>query len=189
LIADAVAGGETAFDGPFWDAMRPGTVLPSVVANKVAVFLVGGWHDAFQRGAPLNYAGCRTRTRAARRTTDATRPAGVRAAAIDDGPLYHVSDYGGLHFHALQLRWFDYWLNDDAEAEISGPPFTFRPSEARGGSMPRISASRGDTDPVLSLRVRPPDRRLRARNLHGHSQIRGPRFRWPAEASSSGRSG
>src|SRR5271156_2592216 len=56
LIADAVAGGETAFDGPFWDAMRPGTVLPSVVANKVAVFLVGGWHDAFQRGAPLNYA-------------------------------------------------------------------------------------------------------------------------------------
>src|SRR6202000_1977134 len=47
LIADAVAGGETAFDGPFWDAMRPGTVLPSGVANKVAVFLFGGSHASF----------------------------------------------------------------------------------------------------------------------------------------------
>jgi hypothetical protein len=56
LIADAVAGGETAFDGPFWDALRPAMVLAGVVANDVAVFLVGGWHDAFQRGAPLNYA-------------------------------------------------------------------------------------------------------------------------------------
>ncbi len=56
LIADAVAGGDTAFDGPFWAALRPGMVLPGIVANDVAVFLVGGWHDAFQRDAPLNYA-------------------------------------------------------------------------------------------------------------------------------------
>ncbi|EUA24787.1 peptidase S15 domain protein [Mycobacterium xenopi 3993] len=31
-------------------------MLPQIVANGVAVFLVGGWHDAFQRGTPLNYA-------------------------------------------------------------------------------------------------------------------------------------
>jgi len=42
------------------------------------------------------------------------------------GPWYHVSDYGGLHLHALQLRWFDYWLNDDAAAAMSGSPFTFQ---------------------------------------------------------------
>src|SRR6201999_1356983 len=29
--------------------------------------------------------------------------------------------------HAVQLRWFDYWLNDDADAEISGPPLTIQP--------------------------------------------------------------
>ena len=57
LVADAVGGGDTAFDGPFWEELRPAAVPPSrIVANEVAVFLVGGWHDAFQRGAPLNYA-------------------------------------------------------------------------------------------------------------------------------------
>jgi predicted acyl esterase len=42
------------------------------------------------------------------------------------GPWYHVSDFGGLHLHALQLRWFDYWLKDDTEAAISAAPLTFQ---------------------------------------------------------------
>jgi putative CocE/NonD family hydrolase len=42
------------------------------------------------------------------------------------GPWYHVSDYDGLHLNALQLRWFDYWLNDEADAAISGSPFVFQ---------------------------------------------------------------
>src|ERR1700757_4900811 len=53
LVADAVAGGETAYDGPFWDAVRPGMVLPGIVANGVAGLLVRGRHHAFQRGAAL----------------------------------------------------------------------------------------------------------------------------------------
>ena len=127
LIADAVAGGETAFDGPFWDAMRPGTVLPSVVANKVAVFLVGGWHDAFQRGAPLNYAALQN-AYAGRPDEQPMQPGQPVSEQLRlmMGPWYHVSDYGGLHLHALQLRWFDYWLNDDAAAAMSGSPFTFQ---------------------------------------------------------------
>jgi putative CocE/NonD family hydrolase len=127
LIADTITGGETAYDGPFWDAMRPGMVLPNIVANGVATFLVGGWHDAFQRGAPLNYAALQNA--AAGRPDESPMQPGqplsdrVRLMA---GPWYHVSDFGGLHLHALQLRWFDYWLKDDADAAISGAPLTFQ---------------------------------------------------------------
>jgi predicted acyl esterase len=127
LIADAVAGGETAFDGPFWDALRPAMVLAGVVANDVAVFLVGGWHDAFQRGAPLNYAALQNAF-AGRPDEQPMQPGQSvsEAPRLMMGPWYHVSDFGGLHLHALQLRWFDYWLNDDAAAAISGSPFTFQ---------------------------------------------------------------
>ena len=127
LIADAVAGGETAFDGPFWDAMRPATVLPRVVASDVAVFLVGGWHDAFQRGAPLNYAALQNAFagRPDEQPMQPGQPVSERLRLMM-GPWYHVSDFGGLHLRALQLRWFDYWLNDDAGAAIAGSPFTFQ---------------------------------------------------------------
>jgi uncharacterized protein len=127
LIADAVAGGETAFDGPFWDAMRPAMVLPSVVANNVAVFLVGGWHDAFQRGAPLNYAALQNAF-AGRPDEQPMQPGQPVSEQLRlmMGPWYHVTAYGGLHVNGLQLRWFDYWLNDDAEAKISGSPWTFQ---------------------------------------------------------------
>jgi uncharacterized protein len=128
LIADAVAGGETAFDGPFWDALRPGMVLPGIVANDVAVFLVGGWHDAFQRGAPVNYAALQNAF--AGRPDESPMQPGQPVSdrlRLMMGPWYHVSDFGGLHLNALQLRWFDHWLNDEAGAAISGPPFTFQP--------------------------------------------------------------
>ncbi len=127
LIADAVAGGDTAFDGPFWDAMRPGMVLPNIVANGVAVFLVGGWHDAFQRGAPLNYAALQNAF-AGRHDESPMQPGQpvTERGRLLMGPWYHVSDFGGLHINALQLRWFDHWLNDDARAAISGSPFTFQ---------------------------------------------------------------
>jgi uncharacterized protein len=128
LIADAVAGGDTAYDGQFWDALRPALVLPQVVANKVAVFLVGGWHDAFQRGAPLNYAALQ-RAYAGHPDEQPMQPGQPVSEQLRlmMGPWYHVTDYGGLHLHALQLRWFDYWLNDDADAKISGSPLTFQP--------------------------------------------------------------
>jgi uncharacterized protein len=127
LIADAIAGGDIAFDGPFWDALRPGTVLPSVAANGVAVFLVGGWHDAFQRGAPLNYAALQNAF--AGRPDELPMQPGqpvTEQVRLLMGPWYHVSDFGGLHLNALQLRWFDHWLNDEPVAAIAGPPFTFQ---------------------------------------------------------------
>jgi uncharacterized protein len=127
LIADAVAGGETAYDGPFWDALRPAMVLPGIVANDVAVFLVGGWHDAFQRGAPLNYAALQNAFagRPDESPMQPGQPVSERLRLLM-GPWYHVSHFGGLHINALQLRWFDHWLNDEPAAAISGSPFTFQ---------------------------------------------------------------
>jgi uncharacterized protein len=127
LVAETIAGGETAYDGLFWDALRPADVLPDIAANGVAVFLVGGWHDAFQRGTPLNYA--------ALQNALAGRPPGSPmkpGQPVSDrirllmGPWYHVSDFGGLHLSALQLRWFDHWLKEEAAAAVSGAPFTFQ---------------------------------------------------------------
>lgn len=127
LVSDANSGGDTAFDGPFWDSMRPGDVLPKIAENGIAVFLVGGWHDAFQRGAPLNYA--------ILQNTFAGRPADAAMAPDQPtservqfmaGPWYHVSDLDGLHLHALQLRWFDRWLKDDDDASVSGSPVRFQ---------------------------------------------------------------
>jgi uncharacterized protein len=127
LIADAIAGGEAAYDGPFWDAMRPGAVLSNVAANGVAVFLVGGWHDAFQRGAPLNYAGLQN-AYAGRGDTMPMQPGQPVSERVRMliGPWYHVSDFDGLHLNALQLRWFDHWLKDEPTAAISGSPCVFQ---------------------------------------------------------------
>jgi putative CocE/NonD family hydrolase len=127
LTADVRAGGDAAYDGPLWDGMRPDRVLAEIAANDVAGLLVGGWHDAFQRGAPLNYA--------ALQNASVGRPAGAPmqpGQPVTDrirlmmGPWYHVSGYDGLRLQDLQLRWFDHWLKDDADAAISGPPFTFQ---------------------------------------------------------------
>ena len=107
--------------------MRPDAVLPRIVDNGVAVFLVGGWHDAFQRGAPLNYAGLQNAF-AGRPATSPMERGQVTSDRIRMlmGPWYHVSDFDGLHLNALQLRWFDHWLKDDSTASVSGPPLTFQ---------------------------------------------------------------
>lgn len=127
LVAEARTGGDAAYDGPFWDSMRPELVLPEVAANNVAVFLVGGWHDAFQRGAPLNFAALQNACtgRAEHAPMQPGQPLAERIRLMM-GPWYHVSAFDGLHVQDLQLRWFDHWLKDDAGAEISGSPFSFQ---------------------------------------------------------------
>lgn len=111
MIGDVLEGGETGYDGDFWAAMRPADVLDRIVANDIAVFLVGGWNDAFQRGAPLNYSGLQNahagRDQYAPMTAD--QPVSGKFQLLM-GPWYHVTDFPGVHMHALQLRWFDRWL-------------------------------------------------------------------------------
>ena len=127
LIAEAAAGGDAAYDGPFWEGMRPGAILSDIAANGVAVFLVGGWHDAFQRGEPLNYAALQNAFagRPDGSPMEAGQPVSDRVRLLM-GPWYHVSNFDGLHLPALQLRWFDHWLNNSPGAAVSGSPFTFQ---------------------------------------------------------------
>ncbi|HEV3362841.1 MAG TPA: CocE/NonD family hydrolase, partial [Acidimicrobiia bacterium] len=54
-LTSIAAGGDLAYDGAYWQDRNPGRVLDRIVANGISVFLVGGWRDLFQRGAPLNY--------------------------------------------------------------------------------------------------------------------------------------
>lgn len=127
LVAEAMNGGDAAYDGPLWDPMRPGDVLADIAANGVAVFLVGGWHDAFQRGAPLNYAALQN-AYAGRPVTAPMEPGQPPSDRVRllMGPWYHVSDFSGLNLNTLQLRWFDYWLKDVSAAAFSGAPFVFQ---------------------------------------------------------------
>lgn len=127
LVAEAMHGGDAAYDGPLWDTMRPERVLADIAANNVAVFLVGGWHDAFQRGAPLNYAALQN-AYAGRAAGDPMEPAQpwTQRVRLLMGPWYHVSHYDGLHLRSLQLRWFDHWLKDEPNAAMVGSPFTFQ---------------------------------------------------------------
>ena len=76
--------------------MRPGLVCATIAANGVAVFLIGGWHDAFQRGVPLNYAALQNVF--AGRPDEAPMQPGQPLSdrvRLMMGPWYHVSDYGG----------------------------------------------------------------------------------------------
>ncbi|MDV3123659.1 CocE/NonD family hydrolase [Mycobacterium sp. 21AC1] len=127
MTNDAAAGGDTAFDGPFWDTMRANDVLPKIAQNQVAVFLVGGWHDAFQRGAPLNYTVLQNAAagRPVNSPMEPGQPVSERFQLMM-GPWYHVSDLDGMHLNALQLRWFDRWLKDSADAAVTGPPARFQ---------------------------------------------------------------
>ncbi|MBV9720403.1 MAG: CocE/NonD family hydrolase, partial [Mycobacterium sp.] len=78
--------------------------------------------------APLNYAALQNAF--AGRPDEAPMQPGQPVSdrvRLMMGPWYHVSDFGGLHLNAVQLRWFDYWLNDVPAAAISGSPFTFQP--------------------------------------------------------------
>jgi hypothetical protein len=47
-----LANGPRRFDGSWWQQRAPEGVLPQIVKNNVAMYLVGGEYDVFQRGEP-----------------------------------------------------------------------------------------------------------------------------------------
>lgn len=110
-LTEALAGGERIHDEAWWQARAPQHVLEQVVRNRVPAFLVGGWLDVFQRGAPLNYSGLQNA--AASRTAAAPmrrrqRPSGRYQLLM--GPWHHLNVGEGLSLKPIQLRWFDRWL-------------------------------------------------------------------------------
>ena len=108
LMAQAILGGDPAYDGPFYRERSPINVIDKV---RVPTFLVGGEHDLFQRGTPLLF--------------ERLQKNGVPTRMIW-GPWDHLqgssgeeiprAGYGTLS--ELQLRWFDRYVRGRKDAKL-----------------------------------------------------------------------
>lgn len=110
-LLDTVLDGDRRYDGPYWSSRAPINVVDQIVANDVAVYLVGGDYDVFQRGEPLLYAALQNA--AAGRPVTAPM---VPGQAVDTrfqllfGPWNHGNQGQGADLLRRQLQWFDHWL-------------------------------------------------------------------------------
>jgi putative CocE/NonD family hydrolase len=113
-LANLEQGGDLAYDGGYWAQRRPQSVLAAIVANRIPAYLVGGWHDIFQRGEPLNYVGLQNAW--AGRPVDAPmrpdQPVTGRYQLLM-GPWYHGNFGRGIDLAMLELQWFDTWLRGE----------------------------------------------------------------------------
>jgi putative CocE/NonD family hydrolase len=101
-VASSLSGGDNAYDGPFYAQRSP---LVDIDKIQVPTFVVGGWHDLFQRSEPLIY--------------QRLRHNGVPTRLLM-GPWTHVQGSTGAGLPAegvpdlntLALRWFDHYVRD-----------------------------------------------------------------------------
>ncbi len=114
-LVDIVTGGENAYDEAYWQERNPGRLLDRIVGNDISVFLVGGWRDLFQRGAPLNYSGLQNAAagRQAWAPMSLDQPVSGRYQLLM-GPWYHNNAGAGIDLNRLELAWFDHWLKGEA---------------------------------------------------------------------------
>ncbi|HEX7355828.1 MAG TPA: CocE/NonD family hydrolase [Mycobacteriales bacterium] len=118
MAANLATGGDETYDGAYWLARSPQTMLQRIVDNHIPAFMVGGWYDLFQRGEPLNYSGLQN-------AYDG-RP--VTAPMLPDQkvtgryqlimePRYHltccVPPSAAIDDNAVQLAWFDQFLRGE----------------------------------------------------------------------------
>lgn len=132
-LRDVLLDGPRRFDGPYWRERAPARVLRDIVRNGVAVFLVGGLYDVFQRGAPLNYSGLQNA--AAGRPVHAPMVSGQPVSPryrLLFGPWTHDDLGAGVDLTALQLSWFDHWLKgaDTGITDTTAPLRVIEPGGA-----------------------------------------------------------
>jgi putative CocE/NonD family hydrolase len=130
---DILFEGDRRFDGPYWQERAPQRVLQQVADNGVAVFLVGGLYDVFQRGTPLLYSGLQNA--AAGRPVTAPMLPGQAASSrfqLLMGPWHHGDQGAGADLSALELRWFDQWLKG-RDTGITDTTEPFQVIEPGGG--------------------------------------------------------
>lgn len=111
LVAGPVSASDQAFDGPFWASRSPLEVVDRI---DVPAFVVGGWHDIFQRSEPLIYERLRRRHVPTR---------------LLMGPLRHLeaSDLPNADLpsrNQIMLRWYDRWLKGIDTGIRRIPPVT-----------------------------------------------------------------
>jgi putative CocE/NonD family hydrolase len=113
-IVNISTGGDEAYDGEYWQVRAPRNMLARVVANGIPAFMIDGWFDLYQRGAPLDYSGLQNaydgRPVGAPMTPD--QPVTGRYQLLM-GPWYHLNAGDAFDTYALQLAWFDRWLKGE----------------------------------------------------------------------------
>lgn len=110
--------GDETYDGAYWMARNPRTMLARIVANHIPAFLVGGWYDLFQRGELLNYSGLQNAYdgRPVSAPMLPTQRLTGRYQLLME-PRYHLTccapDSGAIDDNDLQLEWFDQFLKGE----------------------------------------------------------------------------
>ncbi|MER6810450.1 CocE/NonD family hydrolase [Spirillospora sp. NPDC000708] len=102
IARDMLTNGPRRYDNAWWKERAPESVLRRIVANGVAVHLVGGLYDVFQRGEPLLY-----------------------------GPWTHGDMGSGQDLDAIQLAWFDHWLKGRGTVSTATPLHVIEPGGRR----------------------------------------------------------
>ena len=120
-VANAMAGGDTVYDGPYWKTRSPLELDDSI---DIPVFVAGGTHDLFQRGEPMHYE----------------RFKGHTTTKLLIGPWTHVDGSSGKplsgqgiglprdgvpDYDHIALQWFDQWLKGMDTGADKMPPVTY----------------------------------------------------------------
>lgn len=140
MANDMLTNGSRRYFDEFWAEREPATVLQQIADNGVAVFLLGGLYDVFQRGVPLIYSGLQNASvgRDVYAPMSAQQPVSARFQLLF-GPWTHGSMGaeelpGGLGtLDALELRWFDHWLKgiDNGVDQVADPITIVEPDGTR----------------------------------------------------------
>lgn len=107
-ITDALAGGDMAYDGPFYRLRSPLEVVDRI---DVPTYLVGGEYDLFQRGTPMLYEELRSRGVPSRLLVGPWTH--IEAAQAPDLPAEVAPS-----LDALAVRWFDRYVRGERDASI-----------------------------------------------------------------------
>ena len=119
-VLNTIAGGDLAYDGPFWKTRSPIELDDDI---QVPAFIVGGTHDLFQRGEPMHYERLRHRVTTKLLVgpwTHVDASSGTATTGTVGLPRDGVPDYSHI-----ALQWFDQYLKGmDVHADAL-PPVTY----------------------------------------------------------------
>lgn len=146
VMADhMVNNGSRRYFDEFWAQREVAPLLPRIVDNGVAVYLLGGLYDVFQRGVPLIYSGLQNASvgRDVYAPMDADQAVSSRYQ-MTFGPWTHGGMADWKDLTATQLAWFDHWLKgiDNGVDRIGEPIHVIEPdgSDYRSATYPLSEA-------------------------------------------------
>jgi hypothetical protein len=119
--ANILTGGDEAYDGSYWQARNPQTMIARIAANHIPAYLIGGEFDIFQNGEPINYAELQNAWDG--RSTSAPMLPGQRTTGryqLIVGPWEHLNG-SSVDVDPLELEWFDTWLKHESAGMAHTP--------------------------------------------------------------------